>query len=359
MAWIRDTDERAERRAPDVVRLIAATIGVVLAGMWAQTQSSIDGNLFATLNDLGGDLVDVAKGVYALGSIWAVLALALVLLITRHVRMSWQIALAGAVAWGLALLSNELLGDHAVSASAHVRVGDGPSYPVANVAVITAVTLALSPFVVRPLRRALLLVIILVCVAALYLGAGYPSDVLGALFLGVAVVALIRVVFGSPAGGPTTAEVRDALTDLGYDAREIAYATEAIPRASVMDVELDTGDHVRVTAFGRDQRDAQVAAKVWHHLLYRKPGLPVFGTRLEYVEHIGFALVLAERAGVPATRFVHSGAGGADTAILMTKPPTGTALADIPVEQVTDDVLAARVGRGPRSARRRDQPWKP
>ena len=75
--------------------------------MWAQTQSSIDGNLFATLNDLGGDLVDVAKGVYALGSIWAVLALALVLLITRHVRMSWQTALAGAVAWGLALLSNE------------------------------------------------------------------------------------------------------------------------------------------------------------------------------------------------------------------------------------------------------------
>ena len=98
---------RAERRAPDVVRLIAATIGVVLAGMWAQSQSSIDGNLFATLNDLGGDLVDVAKGVYALGSIWAVLVLALVLLITRHVRMSWQIALAGAVAWGLALLSNE------------------------------------------------------------------------------------------------------------------------------------------------------------------------------------------------------------------------------------------------------------
>ena len=95
------------------------------------------------------------------------------------------------------------------------------------------------------------------------------------------------------------------------------------------------------TAFGRDQRDAQVAAKVWHHLMYRKPGLPVFGTRLEHVEHIGFALVLAERAGVPATRFVHSGMGGADTAILMTKPPPGTALADMPVEQVTDDVLAA------------------
>ena len=216
--------------------------------MWAQTQSSIDGNLFATLNDLGGDLVDVAKGVYALGSIWAVLVLALVLLITRHVRMSWQTALAGAVAWGLALLSNEHpRRSRRHAPSAHVRVGDGPSYPVANVAVITALTLALSPFVVRPLRRALW-------------ARRHPRDAWRRctwaratrptcsvrLLLGVAVVALIRVVFGSPAGGPTTAEVRDALTDLGYDVKEIAYATEAIPRASVMDVELDTGDHVRV-----------------------------------------------------------------------------------------------------------------
>ena len=177
--------------------------------------------------------------------------------------------------------------------------------------------------------------------AAMYLGAGYLSDVLGALSLGIAVVALIRVVFGSPAGGLTAAEVRDALTDLGYDPQGITAAKERIPRASVMDVSLASGDRLRVTAFGRDQRDAQVAAKIWRHLMYREPGTPVFGTRLEHVEHIGFALVLTERARVSATRFVRSGVGDAESALLVTTPPTGTSLADLPTERVTDDVIAA------------------
>src|SRR4051794_6196459 len=217
MAWVRDTDERAERRGLDVVRLLATSIGFAVTGMWAQSQTSVDLNLFATLNSLGDEFVDVAKVLYALGSIWTVLALALVFVIFRHFRLAAQVALAGAVAWGLALLTNEILGDHLIAAAAsHVRVGDGPTFPVANVAVVTAVALALFPFVVRPVRRALWLVVIVVMAAAMYLGAGYPSDVIGALLLGVAVGALVRLVFGSPGGAPTTSEVRDALTDLGF-----------------------------------------------------------------------------------------------------------------------------------------------
>ena len=229
MAWVRDTDDRAERHAPDVVRLIAASIGVAVAGLWAQSQSSIDVNLFTTLNSLGSDLVDVGKGLYALGSIWVVLAIALLLMITRHFRMGWQTVVAGALAWGVALLSNEILGDHVVTATTHVRVGNGPSYPVVNVAVATAIALTLSPFVVRPVRRALWVVVVLVMTAAVYLGAGYPSDVIGGLLLGVAVVALLRVVFGSPVGGPTTTEVRDALIDLGYEVKKIDYARGVDP----------------------------------------------------------------------------------------------------------------------------------
>src|SRR6478735_5027112 len=287
MAWVRDTDERAKRRGLDVVRLVAASVGFAVAGMWAQTQSSVDLNLFATLNSLGNEFLDVAKVLYALGSIWTVLVLALVLVVARHLRIAAQVALAGAAAWGVALLTNEILGDHLIAAATmHVRVGDGPTFPVANVAVVTAVALALFPFVVRPVRRALWVVVIVVMAAAMYLGAGYPSDVIGALLLGVAVTALIRMVFGSPGGAPTTSEVRDALTDLGFTVHGIAYARESIPGASVMDVDLDD-------------------------------------------------------AGVPAARFVRSGVGGAETAILVTTPPSGAALADVPVDQVSDAVLAA------------------
>ena len=64
------------------------------------------------------------------------------------------------------------------------------------------------PYAVRPLRRILFLVILLVAVAAMYLGAGYPSDALGGLLLGIAAGAAVLVVFGSPAGRPTIDEVR-------------------------------------------------------------------------------------------------------------------------------------------------------
>ena len=107
-----------------------------------------------------------------------------------------------------------------------------------------------------------------------------------------------------------------------------------------MDVVLDNGDHLRVDAFGRDQRDARLAAKVWHRAMYHDPGLPVFGSRVQQVEHIGFALMLAERADVRAARLVATGVGGADAAVLVTTPPAGTPIGALPTDEVSDAVLA-------------------
>ncbi len=74
VSWIRDTDERARRRPADIALLVVSALLALLVGFWAQTQSSVNVNLFRTLNDLSGNMVGLAKGVYALGSIWAVLA---------------------------------------------------------------------------------------------------------------------------------------------------------------------------------------------------------------------------------------------------------------------------------------------
>jgi uncharacterized membrane protein YbhN (UPF0104 family)/membrane-associated phospholipid phosphatase len=341
VAWVRDTNERAQRRPSDIALLVTAGILALLAGMWAQTQSTVNVNLFRTLNDLSGNMVGLAKAVYALGSIWAVLAVGLVLLGLRQVRVAWHGVLAGAGAWGIALLVNEILGTHAIGGlGVHVRIGDGPVYPVANVAAITALAFGIAPYIVRPFRRILALVIVLVSLAAMYLGAGFPSDVLGGLFVGFAVAALVRVAFGAPGGQPSVAEVETALADMGYDVASITPAAEQIARASVMDVVLGTGDHVRVDAFGRDQRDARIAAKLWHKAMYHDPGAPVFGSRVQQVEHIGFTLMLAERADVRAARLVGTGVGGAEAAVLLTAPPAGTPIGSLPEEQVDDALLA-------------------
>ena len=89
MAWIRDTDEKAKRQPADIAMLVVAGILAVLVGLWAQTQSTVNANLFATVNDLSGNMVGLAKAIYALGSIWAALAVTVVLLVTRWARAAW------------------------------------------------------------------------------------------------------------------------------------------------------------------------------------------------------------------------------------------------------------------------------
>lgn len=340
MTWIRDADEKARRRPSDIALLVVSAILALLVGFWAQTESSVNLNLFRTLNDLSGNMVGLAKAVYALGSIWAVLVVTALLLVLRQFRVAVYGVLAGGGAWGVALLLNEILGVHTISGlGVSVRIGDGPVYPVANVAAITALAFGIAPFIVRPLRRIFAVVILLVCTAAMYLGAGFPADVLGGLLIGFGIAAAVRVLFGAPGGQPSIDEVRTALTDLGYDVTSITPAVEHVHGAAVMDVELATGERVRVDAFGRDQRDARIAAKLWHKAMYRDPGVPVFGSRAQQVEHIAYALMLAERAIVPAARLVRTGVGGADAAVLITMPPRGTPLASLPPERITDAVL--------------------
>ena len=193
----------------------------------------------------------------------------------------------------------------------------------------------------RSLRRLFGLLVLLVALATMYLGAGLPSDLLGGVLLGMTTAAAVLVAFGSPAGKPTVDEVRAALADLGYDATAIHPATEKIRLATVMDVELASGEHYRVDVFGRDQRDAQVAARWWHRLMYKEPGLPVFGSRIQQVEHIGYTMFIADRAGVHAPKVVKTGIGGPDAAVLITTPQPGTPLGELATEQITDDVLAS------------------
>ena len=114
-----------------------------------------------------------------------------------------------------------------------------------------------------------------------------------------------------------------------------------MPRASVMDVVLTSGEKLRVDAFGRDQRDAQFIAKAWHRAMYHEPGTPVFGSRIQQVEHVGYTLMLADRAGVHAARVEKTGIGEAGAAMLVTTPPAGGPLGAIDPDAITDDALAA------------------
>jgi uncharacterized membrane protein YbhN (UPF0104 family)/membrane-associated phospholipid phosphatase len=341
MTWIKRTEEPPERRPTDLVRVGIGVFGLALTGLWAQAESSIDTNLFKTINEFPNSLEGVANALSALGSIWAVIGVALVLLALRKASVAVHVAIAGVLAWGVSELLHEIVEPEKIQGlSVTLRSGDGPIFPATNVAVITTLALVLAPYLVRPVRRVFLLLVVLVCIAAMYLGVAFPSDVVGGLFLGLAAAGLVLAVFGAPGGRPTLHEVGDGLTALGFDVAEVTHAAEQVPRAAVMDVRLASGERLRVDAYGRDQRDGQVAAKVWHWIMYRDPGVPVFGSRLQQAEHIGYALMLAERAKVAAPRLVKTGAAGPEAAMLVTSAPEGTPLDELEAGEVTDAVLA-------------------
>ena len=67
----------------------------------------------------------------------------------------------------------------------------------------------------------------------------------------------------------------------------------------------------------------------------------MFGTRLQQVEHVAYALMLAARAEVDAPRVVATGVGGADAALLVTSDVCGTPLAGIDAARLDDAALGA------------------
>ena len=338
MTWIRSISEPPARRTVDLVKFGSAVALVVLAGIYAQAQTQVDASFFAPLNQLTDSLDGVFRFWYLLGSPWAILVVAGGLLALRQWNVAIRTAVAGGAAWGAAAALQAILDAHSIS-GVDVKYGAGPAFPAVNAAIATALLFALSPYVVRPLRRILSLVVLLVAVATMYLGVGLPSDVLGGLLLGFSAAALVGFVLGTISGKPSADEVRSALVDLGYSPTSLSVSPMSVGDAAVFDVALESGDTVRVDTYGRDQRETQVAARVWHRAMYKEPGTTVFGSRVQHLEHVAYAMLLAARAGVRVPELVVTGVGGPDAALLVTRPPSGTSLAALEPDQITDAML--------------------
>ena len=147
------------------------------------------------------------------------------------------------------------------------------------------------------------MLIVLVGLAAMYLGTGLTSDVLGGFFLGLAAGAAVHVLFGAPSGRPSAAQIQTALGDLGLTVTGLAPSDEQYPGATIMDGSLDVGRpdaRVRVrratSATGSSRRSSGT------DVMYKDPGLPVFGSRLQTVEHLAYASMVADQAGVSTPR---------------------------------------------------------
>ncbi len=121
--------------------------------------------------------------------------------------------------------------------------------------------------------------------------------------IGLLAAAVVHLAVGSPGGRP------DAARASGWRCRSSAWTSTTSRRrrcsrdGRVLFEGRDADGPLSVKVYGRDAWDGQLLSTVWRLAWYRDTATHAPGTaRFELVEHEGFVTLLAERAGVPASR---------------------------------------------------------
>ena len=212
------------RRTSDWLRLAVAVAIVVGTAFHVGDLTEPERALFQTFNQLPGGLNPFFTALYEIGSLWALGLIVGAALIGRRWRLARDLAVAGVGVWFVARLLGALIADEKSLGSGFnvvTRFGESPAYPAVRLAVLVAVVCAASPYLTRPTRRLGQILVLVMALSALYLGIGYPNDAFAAIVLGWGIAAAVHLVFGSPGGRPTRAQVAAALAELGVDATSV------------------------------------------------------------------------------------------------------------------------------------------
>jgi hypothetical protein len=210
---------RRNRRAIDSFFLGGAAIVIGLSAAVASSAPEHDRDVAEALTTLLG---------WA-GALWrtalvGLLVLALVIVIDVLTRRRWDLARDLLVAALVLAVAGMVLGRVVESdwlpAEGHLLSRWG--YPELRLAAATAVVVVVGPELVRSVRLLATWLVPFATLGAVVLGAALPASALGALALGLGAGALVRLVFGSAAGVPPTAQVRAALAALGIELNDLA-----------------------------------------------------------------------------------------------------------------------------------------
>jgi len=277
--------------------------------------------------------------VYVIGLIYALI---IIVMAVVHFRTRKDLVRDIAIVMGFAFLLVVVL-TRLVSGAWPVllpELSDGvrPLYPVARVALVTAVLIVSGPQLVRPFRRVGWLIVTLMFFIAIALGYGLPGDALGGLGVGFLSASVVLVSFGSARGFPDVGEVAAGLGTLGIGVTKLSVSTYQRWGARSFDASTPEGDSVRVRVYGRDAKDAQRATIWWRSIWYRDAGPSLTSSRLHQVEHEALLTITSGDAGVPAPRVLAAGEPSDELTLIALSNP-GQSIMDMDLDAIDDDVL--------------------
>jgi glycosyltransferase 2 family protein len=338
-------DGQRRRRGSDGARLAAAILALLCCLVIIRYDSRIDRAIAEVIHPPPRTITWLVTLVYDLGSYGVTVALLALALIARRWPMARDLALSVAGAALTSWILIALLGSRGGRPSGVVIDSYDLSFPVLQIALFMAVATAALPYLARGLQRLIEVFIGLVTLAAAVGGHGLPLNVLGSMAIGWGAAVLVRLIFGSPLGLPSAADVQRLLDGLGISAGDVHplprqawgvakyLATETGPAGA-------PGQPLAISVYGRDAADAKLLTKVGRWLFYRDSGPSLTFTRLQQVEHEAFLTLRAGQAGVAVPEVAEAGtAGPADDALLVSRLPPGTTLTDMSAADLTDATL--------------------
>ena len=338
-------DGQRRRRGSDGVRLVLAVLGLVCCLLIIRYDSRIDRAITEVIHPPPRSITWLVTVVYQVGSYGVAAALVALALIARRWVVARDIGLSVVAAIVTSLILIAVLGSHGGRPSGIVIDSYDLSFPVMQIAVFMAVATAALPYLARSLQRVIEVFIGLVTLAGAVGGEGLPLNVLGSMAIGWAAALLIRLIFGSPLGLPSAADVQRLLADLGIRADDV----QPLPRqawgvakyqATETDAGTAPGQPLNISVYGRDAADAKLLTKVGRFLFYRDSGASLTLTRLQQVEHEAFLTLRAGQAGVTVPGIAEAGtAGPASDALLVCRQPPGTPLSATDADDLSDAAL--------------------
>ncbi|MGA2010358.1 MAG: lysylphosphatidylglycerol synthase transmembrane domain-containing protein [Solirubrobacteraceae bacterium] len=325
------------------MRLVVAVAVVTWCVARVQGVGGMERAVFEAFNSLPNGLHAVFRVLYRVGFLVAVGLVGASAMIGRRWRLARDLALAGGSSAAVAILLNHVVGEPAGAAALfHLirRWPAGPSFPSIRVALVVGVFAAASPYLARPTRRLLVVVAAGVAIATLYLGAGYPVDVLVGAVVGWGAAAAVHLTFRSPGGRPTAAQVAQSLLELGVRAHDV-HLDPVQQTGFTRMVGADHDGPLSIKVIGRDESDARLIAKLWRFLVYKDSGRRLSWTRLADVEHEAYATLLAGSGGVRTPKPLVAGRAGPGAALLVERPISGVTLGEVAPALITDALLDA------------------
>ncbi|HEV3351694.1 MAG TPA: lysylphosphatidylglycerol synthase domain-containing protein [Acidimicrobiales bacterium] len=336
------SDEPFRRRVADAARVVIAVAGLAVLISHAGHPTRTEQSLFEFFNSLPATLKPLFQLLYGIGLLWAVGLIAAAAFVARRWRLAGTMLLSALLTWFAGRVIASLVGGASVDQTVHAvaRLGTTQSFPLVRLAVVVAVVGSASPFLTRPMRRLGQVLILLLAVAAMYLGTGYPNDLLAAVLLGWGMAAAVHLVFGSPAGRPTRAQVVASLEELGFDVATV-HLSAVQPSEGTLMLTEDAGGPLWVKVLGRDDADTQWAAKAYRSLAYKDAGPTLTLTRMQELQREAYAMLLAGKSGVRVPDVLVAATAGPGAALLVVRPAAGPRLSELVGDQISDELLDA------------------